>query len=260
MKEKHQIFRPCALVPVYNHGKTAPRVVERILSERIPVILIDDGSDEETRSILENLEKEFDSCTLFRLEKNQGKGGAVLEGLKEAELAGFSHAVQIDADGQHDLNQIKPFLELSGKNPEALICGFPMYDDSVPSIREGGRKITNFWVFIETWSRDIKDAMCGFRVYPLKKVAALKAKGLISRRMAFDIEILVRLHWAGTVFHFLPVQVVYPENGISHFRLFHDNVAISLAHSRLFFGMILRSPILLYRKIRSAFTKKGRPQ
>ena len=244
-------YKPCALIPVYNHGSTARYAVKKILSYGLAVILVDDGSNEETKIQLQSIESEFDECTLFRLHKNQGKGGAVIHGLTEAEKAGFTHALQIDADGQHDLEQIQTFIKCSSEHPDSLVCGHPVYDDSVPASRESGRKITTFWVALETLSRDIEDAMCGFRVYPLKATKRLFRRSWLGKRMEFDIEILVKLHWMNVKMIFLPIKVIYPEDGSSNFRMFHDNVAISLAHTRLFIGMIFRSPLIIYRKIAS---------
>jgi len=250
------IYKPCALIPVYNHGKTARSVVSRIISAGLDVVLVDDGSRDETRTELIRIEQEFDGCTLFRLDVNQGKGGAVMQGLREAEKAGYTHALQIDADGQHDLERIEEFLDTSRKSPESLICGYPVYDDSVPAARKSGRKITTLWVGIETLSKDIVDAMCGFRVYPLAATGRLLRRSRLGKRMEFDIEILVKLHWMNIPMTFLPIKVIYPEDGISNFRMFHDNAAISLAHTRLFFGMILRLPLILVRKIMKSGKRK----
>ena len=119
----------------------------------------------------------------------------------------------------------------------------------MPKSRENGRKITNFWIAIETLSFDIPDAMCGFRIYPLEKTVPLIRK-ISDFRMGFDIEILVRLKWKNVEMNFYPIQVHYPENGISNFRLVKDNISISWMHTKLFFGMLLRLPILLVRKKR----------
>jgi hypothetical protein len=136
-----------------------------------------------------------------------------------------------------------------------MVCGRPVYDESVPTGRKIGRKITNFWVAIETLSRDIPDAMCGFRVYPVAACWRIIGQRDISRRMEFDIEILVRLHWLGTRMKFLPVKVIYPEGGISNFRLVKDNIAISGTHAKLFLGMLWRSPLILGRRIARRFRR-----
>lgn len=241
-------FNPCAVVPVYNHGSTCRTVVDDLVQKGLSVILVDDGSRADTKEELEAISRDSDRCHLFTLAVNQGKGGAVMHGLKEAFKLGYSHALQVDADGQHDLEKIKQFIGEAEKNPEALICGHPVYDETVPKSRESGRKITTFFVSVETLSRDIVDAMCGFRVYPLEKTCRLITRKNLKKRMEFDIEILVRLHWMGLKMIFYPVKVVYPEDGISNFRMIHDNIAISAVHTLLVLGMIIRLPILLGRK------------
>ena len=241
-------FNPCAVVPVYNHGKTAMAVVQDLVSKNLPVVLVDDGSSDETKQQLLMIEKQIKECHLFVLDKNQGKGGAVMHGLKEAYKMGFTHALQVDADGQHDLENISLFIDKAYQNPEYLIGSFPVYDDSVPKSRKIGRIITNSCVAFETLSKDIPDAMCGFRVYPLNETYRLITTSRLGRRMEFDIEILVKLHWMGVKMMFFPVRVIYPENGISNFRMFYDNAAISGVHTFLIIGMILRLPILITRK------------
>lgn len=241
------VFKPCAVIPVYNHGSTAGAVVQSLRDRGLPVFLVDDGSGPETKAQLRLVVEQQPGCQLITLAQNQGKGGAVTQGLLEARRQGFSHALQVDADGQHDLNEVDLFLREAAASPESLIAGRPEYDASVPKSRLIGRKITNFWVMIETWSLDIPDAMCGFRCYPLESVGALLERVRIRPRMEFDIEILVRLHWRQVPMRFHPVKVIYPEGGLSNFRMLRDNLAISWMHTALFFGMLLRLPWLLFR-------------
>lgn len=244
--------RYCAVIPVYNHGATVGGVARSLAALGLPVILVDDGSGDATAAALRALAA-AEGYELRVNPRNLGKGGAVRNGLLRAEERGFTHAVQVDADGQHDLERVEEFLGRSRARPEALVAGAPVYDASVPRARLIGRKITDFWVVLETWSRDIVDSMCGFRVYPVAPVARVLRRSLINLRMGFDIEILVRLHWKGVPMVFLPVKVLYPAGGISHFRMVKDNIGIASVHARLFFGMILRVPFLLVR----AFRRKG---
>ncbi len=238
-------FNPCAVVPVYNHGSTAGGVVKALRASGLPVILVDDGSDAATKRALAEVAARTDGCRLVTLPRNLGKGGAVRRGLEEAFAGGFTHALQADADGQHDLDRAGEFLERARSLPEALVGGRPVFDASVPASRLAGRRITNFWVRVETLSRDIPDAMCGFRVYPLASCHRLFRNRRLRRRMEFDVEILVRLHWRGVPLVFLPLAVTYPAGGVSHFRLFRDNLAIALMHACLFFEMLVRAPGLL---------------
>jgi glycosyltransferase involved in cell wall biosynthesis len=240
---------------VYNHGSTALAVVRGLAGIGLPVILVDDGSRADTKEALAEVVRAVPGTALITLAENQGKGGAVMAGLAHARERGYTSALQVDADGQHDLGRAASFLELGRAEPGALVAGAPVYDESAPASRLAGRKITNFWVTVETWSRDIPDAMCGFRLYPVDAACRASRGRFTSRRMGFDIEILVRLHWAGVPMRFVPVKVIYPEGGTSNFRMLEDNVLISLCHTKLFFGMLLRSPLLLSRALGRAFDR-----
>ncbi len=231
-------FSPCALVPCYNHGATVGGVVARLRSLGLPVVIVDDGSDADTARVLDSLS----GVHLFRLQKNSGKGAAVVRGLREAQRLGFTHALQIDADGQHCLDDVPRFLELGREEPSAVICGEPIYDASAPKARLYGRLITRFWVWLETRGRARGDAMCGFRLYPLAPSVALLERKRLASGMSFDIEILVRLVWDGLPVESVPTRVVYPEHGVSHFRMLRDNLRISATHARLFLGMFLPRP------------------
>jgi glycosyltransferase involved in cell wall biosynthesis len=244
------VIRQGIIIPVYNHGKAVGAVVEKLSPLGIPIIMVDDGSDRETKSCLEHIYAAFPLTVPVMLEKNTGKGGAVFAGLKKAEELGLSHVLQIDADGQHDTDQAGFFLAESDSHPQALICSFPVYDDSAPAIRRKGRVVANTWAKIVTLSADIKESMLGFRVYPVEPALTLYRNTYIDSRMGFDIEILVRLHWRNIPFIFHPVRVSYPVDGISHFRPIRDNIRISWVYTRLCCEMLLRLPFLLARNLR----------
>jgi len=120
----------------------------------------------------------------------------------------------------------------------------------VPKGRLYARYLTHVMVWINTLSLQIRDSMCGYRLYPLPAVLALIESAKIGKRMDFDSDILVRLTWRGQPMQWLQTRVHYPLDGVSHFRMFHDNVLISSMHTRLFFGMLLRSPVILWRRWR----------
>ncbi|WP_318498929.1 glycosyltransferase family 2 protein [Photobacterium leiognathi] len=240
-------FNPCFLIPCYNHGATVPAVIDALTSYDFPIIIVDDGSELATRKILSEQAKR-PNITIVTLPKNQGKGGAVIAGIKQADLLGFSHALQIDADGQHDLAALPKLLEASQAHPEALISGQPIYDDSVPKSRLYGRYATHIWVWIETLSFNIKDSMCGFRSYPIRPIVNVINHNKLGLRMDFDTEIMVRFYWDDGDIRFIDTKVIYPENGISHFDALWDNVKISWMHTKLFFGMLPRIPKLIKRK------------
>jgi len=158
--------------------------------------------------------------------------------------------VQVDADGQHDLDELHLLLQASEAAPGAIVSGMPVFDASVPAARLHGRKITTFFAMLETLSTLIQDAMCGFRVYPIPQFNAIAREEFISRRMGFDADVLVRSVWRGQDLKFVPVAVCYPPDGVSHFRMFADNAGISLMHLRLLSGMLWRLPALLWRRAR----------
>ncbi|MFV5927523.1 glycosyltransferase family 2 protein [Klebsiella aerogenes] len=241
-------FSPCVLIPCYNHGAMMPRVLARLQPFGLPCIVVDDGSDSSTRQQLERLAAETANLTLIRLPQNAGKGAAVIRGLQAAAQAGFSHAVQVDADGQHAIEDIPQLLALAQAHPEALISGQPIYDDSIPRSRLYGRWITHVWVWIETLSLQLKDSMCGFRVYPVTPTLQLAQRVSLGQRMDFDTEVMVRLYWQGNTSYFVPTRVTYPPDGLSHFDAIKDNCRISLMHTRLFLGMLPRIPSLLFRR------------
>lgn len=242
-------FAPCAVIPCYNHGALIDTTVARLAPYGLPVFIVDDGSNLATKSALEDLAGRQPLVRLLRRAKNGGKGAAVMEGMRAAHAAGYTHALQIDADGQHDTADVPRFLEAGRKGPNAVIIGQPVYDANVPKGRLYGRYITHFWVWVETLSFDIGDSMCGFRLYPLGSVVPFINRHRLSTRMNFDIEILVRLAWAGTPMENLSTRVTYPEGGVSHFHMLRDNLRISATHTQLVFGMLLRLPLLLGRRL-----------
>lgn len=244
------MHNPCAVIPVYNHETAITTVIEALLAQGLPCILVDDASSKACAAVLDVL-AERERVYLVRLTANQGKGGAVMTGLREAARLGFSHALQVDADGQHDLRDVGRFIEESRAHPQALICGYPLYDASVPKGRLYARYLTHVMVWINSLSLQIRDSMCGFRVYPLEPTLAVIDSARIGRRMDFDSDILVRLSWRNQPMRWLQTRVHYPLDGVSHFRLLHDNVLISSMHTRLFFGMLLRSPVILWRRWRA---------
>jgi predicted LPLAT superfamily acyltransferase len=249
---------PCIVIPVFNHGREIAVTLARILTHGLPCIVVDDGSDLPTRRILEELRDRYSpDVILLRREANGGKGAAVMTGLRAARDAGYTHALQIDADGQHDTADVPRFLDAMRRAPDALILGQPVYDESVPASRHYGRYLTHAWVWIETLSFDIRDSMCGFRLYPLPAVCALIDAVKLGERMDFDIEVLVRLHWKGVNVVTIPTRVTYAADGLSHFHVWRDNLRISRMHTALFLGMRWRAPMLLARKLTARGTAQA---
>jgi glycosyltransferase involved in cell wall biosynthesis len=238
----------CAIVPVYDHEHAIGGVVERLLKVGLPVLLVDDGSHEECARVLDELAR-HERVTLIRLAENSGKGIAVCKGLLAAHAAGYTHGIQVDADGQHAIEDAPRFVEEAHRLPRHLICGRPIFDASIPNARFYGRYLTHVLVWVETLSLEIRDSMCGFRLYPLAQVAALIGSKHIGARMDFDTEMIVRWYWEGYRTSWLPTRVTYPLDGVSHFRMFLDNARMVGLHLRLLAGMLIRVPWLLRHRL-----------
>lgn len=243
------MIKACAVIPVYNHQEAVTAVVSGVLTHQLSCIVVDDGSAPACAAVLDGMARATpNEVTLLRHSANRGKGAAVLTGVRYAAQAGFTHVLQIDADGQHRVEDIARFLAEAAAHPHALVLGSPRYDDSVPGLRLWARYLTHAWVSINTLSRRIEDSMCGFRVYPLAPLLDLDRQRELGARMSFDIEVLVRLCWTGIEIINVPTAVRYPKDGISHFRGGLDNLLISRLHATLFIGMLLRLPTLLARR------------
>jgi glycosyltransferase involved in cell wall biosynthesis len=242
------MFKPCVLIPVYNHELAIGAVVQAVLDTGLPCILVDDGSTSVCAQVLDGLVASSAQITLLRHDVNRGKGDAVITGIRHAAQTGHTHVLQIDADGQHCAADIPRFMEHAAARPDALIVGFPQYDKSVPAVRLYGRYLTHVWVWINTLSLQIKDSMCGFRVYPVAPVLSLVDRRRLGARMDFDTEVLVRLVWDGVDIVNVGTRVGYPTDGVSHFRMWLDNLLISRMHATLFIGMLIRAPKLLARR------------
>lgn len=240
-------FHPCVFIPVYNHHQVLGRALDSIHAMQLPIILVDDGSSPESHAELEALVAARPWVEMVTHPHNRGKGGAIKTGLQEAWRRGYTHALQIDADGQHNLADIPRFLDLAAASPDTLIAGKPAYDESVPKIRFYCRYLTHGLVWLNTLSFRIEDSMCGFRVYPLAASCTLIEAEPMGERMDFDTEFMVRWDWRGWPIFQTATKVIYPQDGISHFQLFHDNKLITWMHFRLFAGMLWRSPRLIAR-------------
>ncbi|MFW5925225.1 MAG: glycosyltransferase family 2 protein [Myxococcota bacterium] len=232
-------FRPCILIPSFDNPETIRPVVEQVRSHLGEVVVVDDGSGPAGMGAIARLGAEKLAWTVRR-DRNGGKGAAVKTGLAEAHRRGFTHALQVDADGQHELDDVPRFVEVARRRPDALVLGAPVFDESAPIGRRLGREITRFWTNVETLGHVIQDPLCGFRVYPIE--AALQA-GARGNAMDFDPEIAVRLAWRGLPVINVPTRVRYiprEQGGVSHFRMFRDNVCISWMHTRLVLSLLVR--------------------
>lgn len=239
------MIRACALIPTRNHWQALPEIAATLAGNGLPVIIIDDGSDSEAAEAIAALNAPALGVEVMRRAVNGGKGVAVMDGLRLAHARGFTHAIQVDADGQHDLTRLPDMLAAARAHPEAVVSGAPIYDSSIPTGRKIGRWITHLWVFVETLSFRITDSMCGFRAYPLAATIRLLDAEKIGRRMDFDTDIIVRLFWRGVPPLMLPVKVIYPPGNSSNFDLLRDNARISWMHTRLVLTLLTRLPRIL---------------
>jgi len=241
-------FHPCILIPTYDNPATIRAVVEHARRYLPHVIVVDDGSGPEARAVCAALAEEG-LCIVHHHAENAGKGAAVKSGFRLARELGFTHAVQVDGDGQHALERIPAFLALAERAPEALILGHPTYDHTLHKGRYAARLVTRFWNYIEVLGPKIGDSMCGFRVYPIDAALASNTRG---DRMNFDIEIPVRMVWNGVRVLNEPVPVRYlsaSEGGISHYQTFWDTARISWTHTKLVVEGILRVLAFCVRRL-----------
>ena len=238
-------FNLCLVVPHYNHVDAFKAFLPRLIALKLPCIVVDDGSQAQTKIALAQMLDNVAGFQLLQHAENSGKGAAMVSGAQLARHQGFTHMLQIDADGQHNTDDIAEFVRYSKVNPTHIVSGAPVFDASAPKARLYGRKVTDFWVALETWSLAVKDSLCGFRVYPLQEFNDVLDQYNIGLRMDFDTEILVKSVWSGVPLHFIPTNVIYPQNSVSHFHYLRDNVRLIGLHIRLMVGMLLRSPKLL---------------
>ncbi len=240
------------LIPSYNTGGKVLQTVWDARQIWQPVWVVVDGSTDGTLDALQALVRNDPNIRVLALPRNQGKGAAILHGLREAEAAGYTHAMTMDADGQHPSDKIREFMAASTANPEALILGLPVFDASAPRVRVHGRKLSNWCAELETLGAGIGDSLYGFRVYPVVPLREIMERQTWMRRFDFDAEAAVRLCWRGMrpINLAAPVKYFRPEEGgVSHFRYLRDNVLLTWMHTRLILEGLLRLPFLLWRRL-----------
>jgi glycosyltransferase involved in cell wall biosynthesis len=241
------------LIPSYNTGAKLFETVAAAQRAWQPVWIVIDGSTDGTGEVLaERAERDSSLRVLYRAE-NGGKGAAVLDGLRAAASAGFTHVLVMDADGQHPASSIGRFMQLSLRRPEAMVLGVPVFDATAPRIRVIGRKLSNTLARLESLGA-IRDSLFGFRVYPIAPLRRAMEAGRFMRRFDFDVEAAIRLCWDGVPAINVPAPVRYfraREGGVSHFRYARDNLLLGSMHARLLVGFLWRLRGLLARRLRS---------
>jgi glycosyltransferase involved in cell wall biosynthesis len=240
------------LIPSYNPGARALDTVRAARANWDPVWVVVDGSTDGSAEALSALAARDPSLRVLVRARNGGKGAAILDGLMAAQRAGFTHALTMDADGQHPPDCIASFMQASLTAPGAMILGDPVFDASVPLIRLRGRRISNWCTNITTLWAGIHDTLFGFRVYPIDPLVAIMQRTRWMRRFDFDAEAAVRLSWRGVPAVNLPAPVRYfrpDEGGVSHFHYGRDNVLLTSMYLRLFLGFGIRLPWLVARRL-----------
>jgi len=213
----------CAVIPAYNNAGTVADVVRGVLRQGLPVLVVDDGSTDDTSGKLEGLD-----IRILRHERNQGKGRALKTGLEEARREGYRFALTIDADGQHDPDDIPALLEAAAER--TLVIGSRnIAADGMPQGSTFANRFSNFWFTVQT-GRKLPDTQTGFRIYPLEDLPSLR---LLTARYEAELTLLVFSAWKGLRLVPVPVRVYYPEDRVSHFRPFADFFRISVLNTVL---------------------------
>jgi len=226
--EKFKTLGCCVIIPTYNNERTLANVVRGVLDLTDQVIVINDGSTDSTRQILE----EFSNLVIVNFPENRGKGFAIRTGFKAALIRGYKYAITIDSDGQHLPADLPKFIEKIEDEPGSMIIGArDLAQAGIPGGTTFGNRFSNFWTWIETGYK-LPDTQSGYRLYPLEP---LENMNFVTNRFEFEIEVLVRLAWKGVKLDSVPVGVVYPKGSerVSHFRPFTDFARISLLNTCL---------------------------
>jgi glycosyltransferase involved in cell wall biosynthesis len=240
------------LIPSYNPGEKVFETLAAARAQWSPVWVVVDGSTDGTTERLLALAQTDPGLRVLVLPENQGKGAAILYGLLEAQKAGFTHVLTMDADGQHPADRIPDFMQQSQWSPDAMILGKPIFAADAPKLRVYGRQVSNTWANLETLWMGIGDSLFGFRVYPIETLKKIMLRHRWMRRFDFDPEAVVRLCWAGVRPINVPTTVRYftaEEGGVSHFNYLRDNLLLTGMHTRLFLGFLWRLPKLLVRRL-----------
>lgn len=220
-------YNICVIIPTYNNAKTLRRVIDGVLKYTHDILVINDGSTDETSVILQ----EYRCIDKIELSTNKGKGNALQIGFKKAIELGYDYAITIDSDGQHFPKDIPVFIDKLHQSPLPLLLigSRNMTTENVPKKSSFGNRFSNFWFWFETGIR-LTDTQSGYRLYPLHYIP----KNLYTNKFEFEIEIIVRTAWNGVSVENVPIDVLYdPTERVSHFRPFKDFTRISILNTVL---------------------------
>ncbi len=222
---KMRQMKVCTVMPTYNNGGTLRDMVERVLAYCADVIVVNDGCTDNSAEILAAF---GNAITVVDYGKNRGKGYALKQGFKKAKALGFGHALTIDSDGQHFPEDIPLFVNALEKNKEALIVGSRnLNQENMPSGNTFANRFSNFWFKIQT-GIDLPDTQTGFRLYPLRRLPKI-----FSSRYEAELALLVFSAWRGIDLIPIKINVLYPEDRVTHFRPFWDFFRISVLNTLL---------------------------
>lgn len=241
------------ILPSYNTGRLLTRVVEEALEQWRPVWVVIDGATDGSDVELEQRLGGAPGLRILRLPRNRGKGAAFMHGCREALKEGFTHALCMDSDGQHNASDIGRFMKAAKSCPDSLVLGVPDFGPDAPVERVKGRRVGNTFAHIETLWSGLEDSLFGFRVYPIAPLLKVMRRSPGGKRYDFDTEAAVRLVWAGVRPVPLRTPVRYPsaeEGGVSHFKYLRDNALLTGMHTRLLLELIVRLPSMIRNRRR----------
>lgn len=224
-KAAFEKYNCCVIIPTYNNSKTLKGVIESVLAYTDDIIVVNDGSTDETKKILDG----YPNIQVLHFAVNKGKGNALRKGFKEAVSLGYDRAITIDSDGQHFADDIPVFFRKLKENPDYLIVGARnMSGVSIPGKSSFGYKISNFWFHFETGVK-LPDTQSGFRLYPVRLMDNLN---FFTTKYEFEIEVLVKSSWDGIPLESVPIQVFYAKGKerVTHFRPLTDFTRVGLLH------------------------------
>lgn len=247
MQLKNQ--RACVVIPTYNNAGTIEQVINTTLEYCDDILVVNDGSTDNTNLILNNLK---DIIKLISYTPNRGKGYALRQAFKQAKKLGYDYAITMDSDGQHSVEDLVKFANAIDENPNALVVGSRMLNaPNMPQQNTFANKFSNFWFTVQT-AHKLPDTQSGFRTYPLQKIGKMH---FVTNRYETELEILVRSAWKGIKIIPIPIQVYYPpqEERISHFRPKADFTRISILNTVLcILAIVYGYPSMLIHKLISS--------
>lgn len=241
-------MRICLLIPHYEHSTAIGPLLERLEPHGLPCIVVDDGSGDSARKILRALEKRFPWVTMVWRRENGGQGAAKRTGYHYAIEQGYTHCIEMDADGQHDADDVPVFVQVLQDHPSAIAFGDPQFGDDAPWVRVWGRQLSRGLVWAACGSTAINDPLCGYRAMPLAAAVAVEDSAHTGNRMDHDAEFAVRMYRAGLPVVNVPTRVVYPTDGVSHFDMVRDNLRLAATYARLLAELPLALPSIVINR------------